>query len=163
MLNCTFTDDFTSCIDILHVHFDNILVIGDLNYDLVKLVKRQPLHTVCDIFDCINLFRTPTCFMKDVLPSMLDVILTNRSCFLCNVTNFKCGISDWHNIISCVIKGAAPPPAVAHKNISMRGYSVRQFLDKSSLYNYAVDNTLSYAHSNSDTLIHALHQKRLSS
>ena len=32
------------------------------------------------------------------------------------------------------------------------------FLDKSSLYNYADDNTLSYAHSNSDTLIHTLQQ-----
>ena len=32
------------------------------------------------------------------------------------------------------------------------------FLDKSSLYNYADDNTLSYANSNSDTLIHTLQQ-----
>ena len=27
-----------------------------------------------------------------------------------NLTNFACGISDWHNLVSVVIKGAAPPP-----------------------------------------------------
>ena len=37
------------------------------------------------------------------------------------------------------------------------------FFDKSSLYNYADDNTLSYAHSNSDTLIHTLQQDCISS
>ena len=49
MLNCTFIDDFTSCIDIRHVHFDNTIIIGDSNYDLVKHDKSQYLHTVCDI------------------------------------------------------------------------------------------------------------------
>ena len=36
MPNASFIDDFTTCIDKVHVHFDNIIVIGDLNYDLVK-------------------------------------------------------------------------------------------------------------------------------
>ncbi|KAK2179388.1 hypothetical protein NP493_493g01000 [Ridgeia piscesae] len=134
MPNASFIDDFTRCIDKVHVHFDNIIVIGDLNYDLVKPDKSQPLHTVCDIFDFTNLIKTPTCFMKDAPPSMLDVILTNRPSLLFNITNSTCGISDWHNMISCVIKGAAPPPkkneklSVAHTNISMRGSSVRQWV-----------------------------------
>ena len=110
MPNASFIDDFTTCIDKVHVHFDNIIVTGDLNYDLVKPDKCQPLHTVCDIFDFTNLNKTPTCFMKDAHPSLLDVILTNRPSLLFNTTNFSCGISDWHNMISCVIKGAAPPP-----------------------------------------------------
>ena len=42
---------------------------------------------------------------------MIDVILTNRPTLLCHVTNIACGISDWHNLIYVVIKGAAPPPA----------------------------------------------------
>ena len=48
--------------------------------------------------------------MKDAHPSLLDVILTDRPSLLFYTTNFTCGISDWHNMISCVIKGAAPPP-----------------------------------------------------
>ena len=39
-------------------------------------------------------------------------------------------------------------------------YDIFHVLDKFSLYNYANDNTLSYAHSNSDTLIHSF-QKNL--
>ncbi|KAK2153895.1 hypothetical protein NP493_2247g00007 [Ridgeia piscesae] len=120
MPNACFIDDFTTCIDKVHVHFDNIIVIGDLNYDLVKPDKSQPLHTVCDIFDFTNLIKTPTCFMKDAPPSMLDVILTNRPSLLFNITNSTCGISDWHNMISCVIKGAAPPPN--KRKIKCRSY-----------------------------------------
>ena len=76
MANASFIGDFTTCIDKVHVHFDNIIVIGDLNYDLLKPDKCQPLHTVCDIFDFTNLIKTPTCFTKDAHPSLLDVILT---------------------------------------------------------------------------------------
>ena len=120
MLNASFIDDFTTGIDNVHAHFDNIIVIGDLNYDLVKPDKSQPLHTVCDIFDFTNLIKTPTCFMKDAHPSILDVILTNRTSLLFNITNSTCSISDWYNIISSVIKGAAPPPN-KHK-IKCRSY-----------------------------------------
>ena len=119
-----FIDDFTSCIDRLHVHFDNIIVIEDLKYDLVKLDKSQHLHTVYDMFDFTNHINTPTCFMKDAHPSMSGIILTNRPSFLCKVTNVTCDISDWHNIISCVIKGAAP----AQETCSIRGFSVSQWV-----------------------------------
>ena len=111
---------FNSYIDRLHVHFDNIIVIGNFKYDLVKLDKSQPLHTVCDIFDFTNRIKTPTCFMKDAHPSIVDVILTDRPSFLYNVTNFTCGIRDWDKIISCVIKRAAPPPN--KRKINSRSY-----------------------------------------
>ena len=65
---------------------------------------------VCDIFDFTNLIKTPTCFIKDAHPLILDVIHTNMPPLLFNVTNFTCGISNRHIIVSCVIKGTAPPP-----------------------------------------------------
>ena len=52
-----------------------IIDIGDLNYDLVKPDKSQPLHTVCDVFDFTNLMKTPTCFMKDAHPSIFILSL----------------------------------------------------------------------------------------
>ena len=33
MNNSIFIDDFTAGVDRLHVHFDNVIVAGDLNYD----------------------------------------------------------------------------------------------------------------------------------
>ena len=106
--------NFTMCIDKVHVDLDNIIVIGDLNYDLVKPDKFQPLHTVCDIFDFTNL------------------IFTNRPSLLFNITNFTCGISDWHNMISCVIKGAAPPP----NKLKIKCCSYKHFDEK--VFNEAV-------------------------
>ena len=75
--NSTFTDDFTVALDRIHVHFDNIIVVGDLNYDLTQPAKREPLRSVCDIFDFINVVKQPTCFTNNAPPSLVDVILTN--------------------------------------------------------------------------------------
>ena len=99
--------------DNLHVdlHFDNIIVIGDLNYDLTVPSRSKALKSVCDVFDLSSLVKKATCFTKTAPPSLIDVILTNRPTLLCHVTNVACGIIDWHNLISVVIKGAAPPPA----------------------------------------------------
>ena len=58
--------------------------------------------------------------MKDAHPSVVDVILTNRLSLLFNITNFTCNISDWHNMISCGIKGTAPPPN--KRKIKCRSY-----------------------------------------
>ena len=122
-----FIDDFTAGVDRLHVglHFDNVIVAGDLNYDNIPQ-KCQPLQSVCDIFDFTNLITKPTCLTKYAPPSIVDVILTNIPSFLFNITNISCGISDWHNIISVVIKGHAPPPK--QRKIKCRGYSVRRWV-----------------------------------
>ena len=53
-------------------------------------------------------------------PSILDIILTNRPSLLFNITNSTYSISDWHNMSSCVIKGAAPPPN--KRKIKCRSY-----------------------------------------
>ena len=120
MNNSIFIDDFTAGVDRLHVHFDNVIVAGDLNYDFKIPQKCQPLQSVCDIFDFTNLITKPTCFTKNAPPSIVDVILTNRPSFLFNITNISRGISDWHNIISVVIKGHAPPPK--QRKIKCRSY-----------------------------------------
>ena len=36
--------------------------------------------------------------------------IDDRPLCLLNITNISCGISDWHTIISVVLKGHAPPP-----------------------------------------------------
>ena len=66
------------------------------------------LKNVCDIFDFVNLVKSPTCFTKGAPATLNDVILTNRSTLCQNIQNFNCGLSDVHNIISVQIKGTIP-------------------------------------------------------
>ena len=121
--NSIFIDDFTAGVDRLHIYFDKVIVAGDLNYDFNIPQKSQPLQSVCDIFDFTNLITKPTCFTKNAPPSIVDVILTNIPSFVFNIINISCGISDWHNIISVVIKGHAPPP----KHHKIKYCSYKQF------------------------------------
>ena len=80
MPSSTFIDDFTAGIDRVHVYFDNIMVIGDLNTDVNVPQQSQPLQSIGDIFDYSTLITKPTCFTKkNTLPStILDVTFTNK-------------------------------------------------------------------------------------
>lgn len=45
---------------------------------------------------------------KKASPTLIDVILTNRPEYYQNITNFCCGLSDVHNLISFQLKGHIP-------------------------------------------------------
>ena len=74
----TFSTDFQQNMDKVYQSFENVILLGDLNLDLMDHNKGRPLRDVCDLFDLNNLVKNPTCFMKDSSPSLVDVILTNR-------------------------------------------------------------------------------------
>ena len=61
---------------------------------------------------------------------------------------------DWAEIIKGVPQGSIQGPLLFNIFIN----DIFHILDRSSLYNYADDNTLSYAHSNPDTLIRILQE-----
>jgi hypothetical protein len=96
-----FSNDFIQTFDQLSVKYDNILIRGDLNYNmLLDNSKSTPLNNVCDIFDFSNLIKKATCFTIDALPTLIDVILSNKPNKCQNATHFNCGLSDYHNLIS---------------------------------------------------------------
>ena len=88
--------------------------------------KSKTLIDICDIFDLTNMVKSATCFMKNCNPSLVDVILTNKPRFCFNAVNFGCGISDWHNLIGVVVKGATA--RVEKWRINYRSY--KQFEEK---------------------------------
>ena len=72
---------------------------------------------MCDSFDYTNLVKTATYHTKnasliDVIltknPTLIDVILTNKPSYCQNITNFNCGLSDVHNLISFQLKAYVP-------------------------------------------------------
>ena len=60
-----FTKNFDNCI----VKYENYIVLGDLNFDMLNQNKCQSLHDICDIFDLYQIVKEPTCFMKNSTPS----------------------------------------------------------------------------------------------
>jgi hypothetical protein len=97
MKHDVFKRDFSNTCEKLLSRYDNLCILGDLNYDMLDNDKSSNLVDVCDIYDIRNHIRAPTCFMGTSKPSLLDVILTNKSpgvkifktstvCFLCEFT-----------------------------------------------------------------------------
>jgi hypothetical protein len=74
-----FNKDFIDTFDKISTLYDNVLILGDINYDMLSEHKGAPLKNVCDIFDFVNLVKSPTCFTKGAPATLNDVILTNRS------------------------------------------------------------------------------------
>ena len=120
MDNKLFSDIFTKGLDKVSVHFDNIMVTGDLNYYCLEPSKSKALTYICEKFDLTNMVKSATCFMKNCSPSLVDVILTNKPRFCFNAVNFGCGISDWHNLVGVVVKGATA--RVVKRRIKHRSY-----------------------------------------
>ena len=58
--------------------------------------------------------------MKNCVPSLVDVVITNQPRLCFNALNFGCGISDWHNMIGVSIRGAAA--RVDTQNTKYRSY-----------------------------------------
>jgi hypothetical protein len=52
---------FCKTFDKISVKYDNVILIGDLNYNVSDEDKGTPLTTMCDIFDYTNLVKTATC------------------------------------------------------------------------------------------------------
>ena len=66
--------------------------------------------------------------------------------------------SEWCDTIKGVPQGSILGPLLFNIFINDRGGSISHALDRSSLHNYADDNTLSYSHNNPNTLKHHLSQ-----
>lgn len=120
MKNQDFELDLTKCLDKMFMHYDNLICLGDLNYDLLRKDKCQPLNNVCDNFSLDCIIKEPTCFMKNQTPTLIDVILTNSKSLLCNTINFNCGLSDCHNMIATSLKESCK--LANKKKVTFRSY-----------------------------------------
>jgi len=103
MTESKFTDDFCKTFDRCTTKYDNLMVIGYINYDLLT-PKGQPLQNMCDIFYLSNLVKKPTCPPKNTEPTLIDAILTNKPLLTGKICNFNTVISDVHNLISFQFK-----------------------------------------------------------
>ena len=86
-------------LDKISEKYDNYLVLGELNFDMLEKSKGSISNNVCDVFDLSNMIKGPTCFTSGNKPSLVDVISTNNTSYVGKSFNFVCGLSDVHNLI----------------------------------------------------------------
>ena len=120
MNNQNFESDLTKYLDKMFINYDNIICIGDLNYDLLIKEKSKPLTNICDNFNLHCMVKEPTCFTKNQTPTLIDVILTNSKTLLCNTVNFNCGLSDCHNMIATSLRVSCNK--TEKKKVTFRSY-----------------------------------------
>jgi hypothetical protein len=66
-----FNKDFIDTFDKISTLYDNVLILGDINYDMLSEHKGAPLKNVCDIFD----------FVLIRISIMMDSIVLHSSLF----------------------------------------------------------------------------------
>ena len=122
------------------------------------------IRTYIHTYILMDLTKAFDCLPHSMLLGKLSAYgLSDKSCSL--VSNYlsnrkqrvKLGphYNEWTDIVRGVPQGSIIGPLLFNVFIN----DIFHILVKSSLYNYADDTTLSYAHSNSDTLIHTLQQE----
>ena len=100
----SYTENATKALDSAFNNFDNVILLGDLNFNMLIKEKSAPLTELCDIFDLTNMVKEPTCFPKNSNPSLLDVILTNKPSTFNGTRICDTGLSDVHRLVACVMK-----------------------------------------------------------
>ena len=101
--------------------YDNIVLAGDLNIDLLDPGKDTSNHLfdLLDVFNLKNLVKEPTCFMSDKV-SLLDIILTNKPRSFHKTQGFVTGISDFHELVVTVLRSCfkkLPPKNILYRNV----------------------------------------------
>ena len=104
-----FLEEFKNSVDKAINKYENIILIGDINVDMSNRnttgVDYADVSEFCDIFSLKNLIKDDTCFSPIVKhPSLIDIILTNRSQSFQNSVAMETGISDHHKMIVTVMK-----------------------------------------------------------
>ena len=87
-----------------HMHnYDNIIVMGDLNCDMLNVIECNKLIHFSEVYSIKNLIQEPTCFKNPRHPTCLDLVLTNRKEYFQNKTIIETGLSDYHKMtVTCL-------------------------------------------------------------
>jgi len=88
--------------------YENIIIIGDLNFNLFH---DNMLSTIMPSFNLTNVIKEATCF-KSSDPTLIDVMLVTKRRKILDSFTENVGISDFHNLIGGILRIHKPAPKV---------------------------------------------------
>ena len=105
----TFLEELKKSIDKAINKYEDIILMGDINVDMSD---RNNTHTnfdhvqeLSDVFNFANLIKQATCFTPTAThPSLIDIILTNRTRSFQSSVAIETGLSDHHKMVFTVLK-----------------------------------------------------------
>ena len=80
--------------------YENFLILGDFNNE----EDYHEIRNFLDAYGLKNLVKAATCFKSDANPRTIDLILTNRKRCFSNTLTIETGLSDFHLMVSTVLK-----------------------------------------------------------
>ena len=122
--NSEFESIFQTLCEELLCKYDKVIIMGDLNFNLLK--PDCFLKTMLPVFDLKNLINSPTC-KKSINPTLIDVLLTNVSNRFLQSFSIDIGLSDFHNLIGCVMRKHIPKPTekmVQYRKVKQINYTL---------------------------------------
>lgn len=105
---------FQEIFEKLSESYENIILIGDLNFNMLH---DNMLSTLMPSFNLTNVINDTTCH-KSQNPTLIDVMLVTKRRKLLKSFSENVGISDFHNLIGGILKKHKPAPKV--KKITKR-------------------------------------------
>ena len=86
--------------------YDNVIIIGDLNFNMLQ---DNMLSTIMPPFCLTNVINQVTCY-KSNQPTLIDVMLVTKRRKILKSFSENTGISDFHNMIGGVLRIHKPAP-----------------------------------------------------
>ena len=113
----TFKTFFEEKLEVISDTYENIIVIGDLNFNMRQ---DNMLSTIMPSYNLTNIIKDVTCF-KSSDPTLIDVMLVTKRRKFIRSFSVGTGISDFHNLIGGVLRLHKPAPKT--KKIMVRKLS----------------------------------------
>ena len=126
----SFFEDISNSLCLIVNKYDNVLLAGDLNINLLdpKSDTQNHFSDLRDTFSLTNLVKHKTCF-KNTDGTLLDVILTNKPNSFQRTEVTETGLSDCHKLVSTFFRSTfvkIPPKIIKYR--SYKTYDKQNFL-----------------------------------
>ena len=103
----TFLGEIGPILDRHMCKLEQFLLVGDFNSEICETT----LHYFCQTYNLTNLVTEATCFKNVSNPSLIDLMLTNKSKCFQHSLNIESGLSDHHKMTVTVLKAFFPKQA----------------------------------------------------
>ena len=104
-----FLNSLSNSLDLYMNEYEKLVLLGDFNMN-VRTSTEPIFADFLDQYEVKNLVKEPTCFKSLENPSTIDLVITNFSKSFCHTRTFDNCLSDFHRLVTTVLKFSYEKP-----------------------------------------------------